>query len=399
MCSLIKMNMSINKKIKLIIFVSAVLFSLIPLNISYSADTEAKTGYEEYDYTEDLEQFDFHDIDEIINNAADVSDVSFSSMVTLLIEGKFDKFLKETGNYIIDILTSEIKTNKDIFWQVIVIAAVSALFTNFADSFENGQVGETGFFVSYLIISTLLMTSFMTVYSLVSEVIEFMVEFIMALIPSFYLAVIFTGRSMASMAFYELTVAAAGVVEWLFLKILLPVVKVYIAFVTANNMTKEGQLDKLCELTIKIVSWISKSLFGIVIGISVIQNMVLPYADAVKTSVLTKTLSALPGVGGAIDSAAGLIFGTANLIKNGIGTAALVFLAVICLVPVVKVFIINLIIQGSAAIVQPVADKRITNIITAYAEGIKVLLMLVFYTAALFMVIIAMVCAFTAPAS
>lgn len=391
------MNRTIKIKIILALIIAA--FIMLPLGVAYASDTENNGEVEEYDYSEDLEQFDFSDIDEIINSTNNVSDISFSSMVTLLIEGKFDEFLKEAGEYIVDMLTSEIKTNKDIFWQVIVIAAVSAMFTNFAEAFENGQVGETGFFISYLIMSTLLMTSFLTAYTLVSEVIEFMVEFVMALIPSFYLAVIFTGKSMASVAFYELTVAAAGVVEWLFLKVLLPALKVYIAFVTANNMTKEGQLEKLCELTIKAVGWVSKSLFGIVIGISVIQNMVLPYADSVKTSILTRTLSALPGVGGAIDSAAGLIFGTANLIKNGIGTAALVFLAVICLIPVVKVFIIHLIMQGTAAIVQPVADKRITETITAYAEGMKALLMLVFYTAALFMVIIAMVCAFTVPDS
>ncbi len=385
------------KKIKIIILFVAVVFMLLPTNKILASETESSGEIDEYDYSKDLNEFDFSELDDVINNSNSFSDISFSSMVTLLIEGKFSEFLSEAGDYVIDMLTLEVRTNKDIFWQVIVIAAVSAMFTNFADAFDNGQVGETGFFISYLIISTLLMTSFLTAYTLVSEVIEFIIEFIMALIPSFYLAVIFTGKSMASIAFYELTVAAAGVVEWLFLKVLLPALKVYIAFVTANNMTKEGQLAKICELTIKAVGWLTKSLFGIVIGISVIQNMILPYADSVKTNLLTKTLSALPGVGSAIDSAAGLIFGTANLIKNGIGTAALVFLAVICLIPVVKILIIQMIMQFTAAIVQPVTDKRITELITSYADGTKALLMLIFYTAALFMVIIAMVCAFTVP--
>ena len=335
--------------------------------------------------------------DEVINGTNSISDISFSDMVELLIKGKFDEFLAEMGQYIVDVLTSEVKSSRNIFWQVIVIAAVSALFTNFAEAFDNGQVGETGFFISYLMISTLMMTSFLTAYNLVSTLIQVMVEFIMALIPSFYLAVVFTGKSMASMAFYEMTVAAAGVVEWLFLKILLPATKGYIAFVTANNMTKEGQLSKLSELTIKGIQWSSKTLFGIVIGISVIQNMVLPYADSVKTSLLTKTLSALPGIGGSIESASGLIFGTANLIKNGIGTAALVFIAAVCLLPVLKILIINIIMQGTAALVQPVADKRITDVIVQYADGMKALLFIIFYTAALFMIIIAMVCAFTVP--
>lgn len=381
---------------KLKLFIAAVfLFAVfLPIGSVKGADEE---DYSEYSYSDDLEQFDFSGIDDVINGTNSVSEISFSDMVELLIEGNFDEFLTETGQYIVDILTSEVRSSKNMFWQVIVIAAVSALFTNFAEAFDNGQVGETGFFISYLMISTLMMTSFLTAYNLVSTLIEVMVEFIMALIPSFYLAVVFTGKSMASMAFYELTVAAAGVVEWLFLKILLPATKVYIALVTANNMTKEGQLGRLTELTIKAVQWSSKSLFGIVIGVSVVQNMVLPYADSVKTSLITKTLSSLPGIGGAIESASGLIFGTANLIKNGIGTAALVFIAAVCLLPVLKILIINLIMQGTAALVQPVADKRITEAIVQYADGMKALLFIIFYTAALFMIIIAMVCAFTVP--
>lgn len=344
-----------------------------------------------------MDQFDFSGIDDVLNGVDKASDISFSSMVTMLIEGRFNDFMSEMGKYIFDRLTLEIRVNKNVLWQIIAISAISALFTNFAQAFDNGQAGETGFFVSYLVMASLMMTAFLSVYIVAETTIKIVVEFVMALVPAFYLAVVFTGKSMASMAFYELTVTAAGVVEWLFLKFLLPALKVYIAFVTANNMTKEGQLGKLTELIAKAVKWTAKSLFGIVIGISVIQNMVLPYADSVKTNLLTKTLSSMPGIGSAIDSAAGLVLGTANLIKNGIGTAALIFITVICFFPVIKIFIIQILSQAAAAMVQPIADKRITDAVSQYADGMKALLMLVFYTAALFMIIIAMVCAFTVP--
>ncbi|MBQ9885759.1 MAG: stage III sporulation protein AE [Lachnospiraceae bacterium] len=351
----------------------------------------------ENDYADELEQFDFGELDSVIGENDNAENTAFSSIVKLLIQGRFKEVLSRMGDTIKDTFAGEVNVNKNIIWQVIVIAAVSAIFTNFAEAFDSGQVGETGFFISYLMMSTLLITSFMTVSALVEDTIRLMLKFVMALIPSFYFAVMFTGKELSSVAFYELTVAASGVTEWLFLKLLLPFSKVYIAFIIANNITKESLLDKFSELMIKAIQWCSKSLFGIVIGVSVIQNLILPYADAVKTSAITKTLSALPGVGGAVDSASGLVFATANLIKNGIGTAALVVIASMCLLPVVKISAIYLIMLFTAAVVEPVSDKRIAEMISRFAAGIKAMLMMIFYSAALFMIIIAMVCAATVP--
>ena len=74
-------------------------------------------------------------------------------------------------------------------------------------------------------------------------------------------------------------------------------------------------------------------------------------------------------------------------------TAALIFLILLCLVPILKLGIVAIMYQGAAAVVQPAADKRIVACISAVASGTKLLLKLVLYTLILFVVTVAIVCA------
>ena len=88
-----------------------------------------------------------------------------------------------------------------------------------------------------------------------------------------------------------------------------------------------------------------------------------------------------------------VLLGSGALIKNGIGTVALIFLLLLCLVPILKLGIVAIMYQGAAAVVQPAADKRIVACISAVASGTKLLLKLVLYTLILFVVTVAIVCA------
>ena len=88
-----------------------------------------------------------------------------------------------------------------------------------------------------------------------------------------------------------------------------------------------------------------------------------------------------------------VLLGSGALIKNAIGTAALIFLILLCLVPLLKLGIISFLYQGAAAVVQPAADKRIVACISAVGNGTRLLLKLVLYTVILFLVTVAIVCA------
>ena len=77
------------------------------------------------------------------------------------------------------------------------------------------------------------------------------------------------------------------------------------------------------------------------------------------------------------------------------GAAAVIILAVITLVPVVKLAVLMVMYQGAAALLQPVCDKRIISCIQGMAAGHGLLLRITLYSLLVFVLVIAITCAGT----
>jgi stage III sporulation protein AE len=182
-----------------------------------------------------------------------------------------------------------------------------------------------------------------------------------------------------------------GAIESLYLGFLLPLSKIYVLLILVGNMTKEDMMSKMTELLGLIISWGARSLLGIVIGFQLVQGMVLPVADAVQSSGMQKLLSVIPGIGAGAGAAVKVLLGSGVLIKNSIGAAAVMILVVITLVPALKLALLWLIYRGAAAVLQPVADKRMIAAISNVADGERMLLELSFYGMVVFVLSIALI--------
>lgn len=336
----------------------------------------------------------WEDIDRFLQEegTGDGQKLSFTELVKKLIAGEG----REAGSIILamvqNTLWAEICQGGQMAGQLLAIGLVGAIFANFASIFNGSQIAETGFFMTYLLAFTVLAAAFFGSVSVASQVLEKQVEFMKVLLPSYFLVVAWTGGSISSAAWMELVMFLIGAVQWLYLSFLLPAVRIYILLVLAGNMAKEDMLSKMTELLRSGVQWGTRSLIGLVLGFQVIQGMVLPYADAAKTAGAQKLLSAIPGIGQGAGTVTKLILGSGVLIKNSMGAAAVVILAVISLVPVLKLVTLLLIYRMTAAVLQPVGDKRLIACISSVADGQKLLLGLTVSGLLLFVVTIALIC-------
>jgi len=350
----------------------------------YSGEVLAAEGIDEYDYTE-IQQY----LDETLAD----SDIRFQDMLSSLLTGNFSEAFSQIGQMAKSALLTEVKTNQTVLHQVLMIGLFGALLTQIASALSKNGVGEAGFYVTYLLLMALLLVAFQTSVSIGSQVIGRLLNFMSVVIPVFFAAVAFAGGSMSALAFYELILLIISVVQWLFLNILLPMIDVYVTLLLVNSLSKEDYLSRLAELLKSILNWLLKTLLGVVVGLNLVQGLVLPMVDSVKSATVRKAISAIPWIGKGGDAVASVLLGSGALIKNGIGMAALVFLVLLCLVPLIKLSIISALYQGSAAAIQPVSDPRIVACISSVYEGTKLVLKLVLYTLILFVVSVAIICA------
>jgi stage III sporulation protein AE len=212
-----------------------------------------------------------------------------------------------------------------------------------------------------------------------------------ALVPAYFMSVAFCSGSLSSFTFYKVALILITLVDFIIIKVLIPMVNFYLIIVLANNLSKEDMLSKLAGLLELIIKWTLRSLLAAVIGFQAIQGLIVPVADQVKRSTVFKASSALPGVGNAIGSVAETVIGAGILLKNAIGVAGLVVIIVICSIPMVQLTVVTLIYRFSSAALQPISDKRIIECISASAKSAEMLLQCVLVGAILFLLTITIV--------
>ncbi len=345
----------------------------------------------------DLDQYDLSDIQNFLDRMKGKQgmNLSFKELMKDLMDGKLNEVMGQAGKALKDMLMAEVSSSGHMMGQIIVLGIIGAVFTNFSSVFTGSQISETGFFVTYLLLFTYLAASFFTSVTIAGDVVGQILDFMKALLPAYFLAAAFAGSSVSAVASYEFTLFALAVSQWLLGQVLLSMVRVYALLVMAGHIAKEDMLSKLTELLEQVVTWSIKTLVGVVLGFHIIQAMVLPYVDSMKTGAVQKLIGAIPGIGNGVSSVAQMVLGSGVLIKNTIGAAGIIVLLIISVVPLLKLVVLMILYQCVAALLQPVCDKRIVSCISDMAKGHKMLLSIAASGVLLFVVTIALVCAST----
>ncbi len=328
-------------------------------------------------------------------NAGGSSFFSFTSLMKSLLTGDLKGVLGQAGQGLESSLVGEVGSGSRLLAQVVAIGIIGAVFTNFSSVFKGGSIADTGFFVTYLLLFTCLAASFFASLEIASGVLRQVLEFMKLLMPSYFMAVAFSGGSVSAVALYEGMMGAVTLVQWLCSGLLLPVVRIYVMLVLASHVAKEEMLTKLTELLEQAVGWGLKTMVGLVLGFQVIQSMVVPYADSAGQAGVRKLIEIIPGLGQGAGAVAQMVLGSGVLIKNSLGAAAVVVLLVMTLVPIAKLVVLMILYQLAAAVMQPVCDKRVVSCVSGVSCGHKLLLKIVVSSLLLFTIAIAITCAAT----
>ena len=317
---------------------------------------------------------------------------SFSELMKTILAGDS----RATGKMLIDALKQGVNGNIGEDWQLagqlLGIGIVGAVFVTFSNIFSESQISDTGFFMTYLLMFALLVTSFLESVRFTGQVLEQQIEFMKVLMPACLMATAWAGSGLTAVAWYEIVFFLIAIVSWLYKHFFLPLVQMYLLIKLAGNLGKEAMVSKMTELMKSGVHLGVTSLFALVIGFQLIQGMVLPYADAVKSAGMWKMLQVLPGIGNGIETTAKLVFGSGVLIKNTMGAVAIFLLILFSLSPILRLGILLIFYRLISVVLEPVADARLTGCISTAGDAQKMLLEMLLSAVVLFILTIALIC-------
>lgn len=338
-----------------------------------------------------MEQVDLREAQQSLDELLGRGNFSLKDTVAGFVKGELSwdgETLKELGK---EAFWGEINHFRETAVYLLGIIVASAVFSNFIAVFDKGQIADISYYTMYLLMITLLMKVFSSMSQIAQAAIETVLRFMEALIPACMMTLYLTAGSITAMGFYQLTLWAVAGVQWMFGDFLIPSVQIYVILLFVNQLMKEDYLSKLAELVKTLILWCLKTVTAILFGMQAIQYMAAPAVDYMKSSVVNKAVSAIPGLGGAYETVAQTVLGSAVVLKNAVGLAGVIALVFLGLVPVVKLVCGVLLYRILGAVAQPVADKRVAECIAGVSEGGELLMKIVLYTSVLFMISLALI--------
>lgn len=297
---------------------------------------------------------------------------TFSEMVKTFASGDLSAFgtqIKEnTGNY----LFGELKYHRSAFLKIVMLAVLSALFSNVSIILNKPEISETGFFITYLLVVTILMGAFSMMSDLLLEVTENITAFMETAIPALALSAGLCCGQATALGFGEIALFIIYAGEKIIKIIILPMIKLYVVIMSVNHLLSEDYLSKFGNILKTFVLWFLKGFTAVVMGINLIKGMILPGLDFAGKNTAAKLVNLLPG-GEELTTAGNIFLSSAAVVKNAIGTTAVFILFAIILVPMIKMFAFVITYKIMAALIQPVADKRLAGCVDCTTESVLLL--------------------------
>lgn len=278
---------------------------------------------------------------------------------------------------------------KETCVHLLVLVILSAVFYHLSGVFQNNQIGDISFYMIYLLLFLLLLQAFDQMAGQMERLLEGVAVFMKALLPAYYIALTGACGVATATAFYQMILILIFLTEKVLLLFILPAIRVYLVLELINFLTKEEFLSKMTELLKNGILWALKSMVGVIVGIQLIQRLISPAVDTLKRSLLGRTAGALPGVGNLFSGITEVVLGSAVLIKNCLGAAAIVILLLAGVAPLCRMGISALVYQFLAALVQPVTDKRMVGCIHTMGESLGMLVRMLLTMEILFLLTIA----------
>lgn len=371
---------------KLIVFIISILLLLFPSVIALG-DEDIKPND-----IEGVEEFDNY-----INN--------FKTRYDLLNDIDFSKYIEETFKNgtselnIKEISSTLIKyTVKEIYASIKIMAllAVMVLLTSFLMSLQEAFAGNTlskiSFYAIYGLIMMLLMKNMLIGVEECKEIIESLSNFMVVLIPLLLTMLIGIGGFTEAVAMDPIVIAVVNICVTIVVNFLLPAILMVTVLKLINNLSDDDKLKKLTALFNSVIKYTQGIMLTVFITVLTIRGVTTRTFD--KVAVETAKFAVdnfVPVVGGALSDAVTSVANYSLLIKNSLSSVGLIVIVLLILAPIIKLFILSLINKFTAAILEPIGDKKIIDSINEVGNSLMQIISCVVVVSLMFFIMIAII--------
>jgi stage III sporulation protein AE len=290
-------------------------------------------------------------------------------------KGKFEFSFTGILNKIMASLFKEVYINIDILIKLVILTVFCSILKNLQTSFLSDSVGELAFYACYVVIVSVIIISLNTVVTLGNQSMDNMVEFMHATIPVLITLLVSGGNLTSAGVFQPVLIMIVEVCATLIKNVFLPLISLALILTVVDNISDKIQVSRLAQFFKQICIWSLGLILTIFVAILTIQGSLGAVVDGVTSKTAKFAIGALiPVAGKYLADAADTVLGCTLLIKNAAGIAAMIGIIGICIMPLIKIFALIALYKITCILIEPIADKRITNCLNEMASTLTYIL-------------------------
>lgn len=325
-------------------------------------------------------QFNLIDIDGFnnqLNSLADnqyTQDFNLKEITTKIVKGELSLDFGAIAINIFKTILKEIYSQVNIMRNIIFIACICALAKNLSSSFQSKSVGELSFYSCYIVIVIMLIQSFRVAVEFTSETVSTISTLLDVFLPVLTTLLIASGNYMSVTMFHPIVILTSEVMTKVIKNIMLPFIFSTAMLEIVNYISEREILGNMSELIKKCLGWVLKAISIIFTTALTLHKLTIPAVEGVINKTAKLAIGAIPVVGEVMTGTVDTIASWTGLIKNGTVLAIIIFMILLCAIPVLKLVALILVYKFTAAIIQPISDSRIVKCIDGIATSCQLLL-------------------------
>jgi len=284
-----------------------------------------------------------------------------------------------------------------IMIMILVLAVMCSLLTTLSDNFSgNGiagnNVGQIAFFACYILIVAVALAAFHGAVTEGQNAVTNMVMIMRTVLLLTIAALTGSGAPVTAAMIHPTILVSIEIMVRIIQNILIPVLMLSAALNVVNNLSDKFGAQKLAELLNKFVKWSLGFLLTLFVAIVSIQSIATAGADGISIKVARyAAANFIPVVGGILAETVETVMACSVIMKNAIGVVGMIVIAVVAAYPLIRIAAQIIIFRITAAVIQPIADRRIVACIGGLADTISVMFAIVAAVAVMFLILLTII--------
>lgn len=304
--------------------------------------------------------------------------------------GEGNLSFKTISDAVISFLFKEVKTVLALSISIIVIAIICSLIKNLQTAFSNESISNIAFFACYALLIVILSKSFIVSINIAIDIIKDLSDFMGAILPILVMMIGTIGGFTQAATMDPIIIGATLIIPRIYTTVIIPLILITFVLEFANNISNEHKISNLCKLTKQITIWIQGIILTLFIGLLTVRGITASTIDAVTLKTAKFAIdNFIPIVGKAFSDAIASVAGYSLIIKNAISSIGLIIIILMMLYPIIKLVLISFVYKLTAAIIEPISDKRITSSIAAAGDSLILIMSCVLSVSLMFFVLLA----------